>query len=206
MKKTLYYGTSYHGKKAPSFESSYNDDKDKFNHEVCKAMKMQQCKTVLLMDGRSMRSSQACKNIGIKAKNITTVEKNRAIHNLHLRKGVNSIHSDIWLTLREENPYKPYDSLVLDTCSAASTVSSFLEFLFLHRFVGDQSVIALTMTKRSPRKGEVFMDQLCILRRVFKATARKYGFTIRVFYTQKQSKVVSLVYTVTKNEDKGEYK
>ena len=65
-----------------------------------------------------MRSTRYCQSIGIKKKNITSIEKNRNLHNKHLKNGINSYLGDVCENISQSNIYAPYDTLILDVVSS----------------------------------------------------------------------------------------
>ena len=106
-------------KKKASYDAKHNLNKDKFNSMCCDALlknisgKTYKENQALILDGIHMRSTNACTKIGIKKKNITSIERNRLLYNNHLKNGINSIYGDAWKTMANLNYYKPYHLLIL---------------------------------------------------------------------------------------------
>lgn len=57
-----------------SYDYKNNYNKDNFNKKVCSAMKKQDSKSALILDGKDMRSTSEMIRIGIKPNNITSIE------------------------------------------------------------------------------------------------------------------------------------
>jgi len=184
------------GKKSASYDAKNNTYKDSFNKKVCDAMIKQKSKTVLLLDGKHMRSTKFCKSIGINNIDITSVEKNIKIHNIHNKK-INTIYGDIWNdVISKENLYESYDTLILDAVSSSNTVSKNIENIFRNNYLSNKSVLALTITKRSNIKGSNCLTDFLNLKKIIEKYSSKYKYKCIWESEQEQSKVISVIYSV----------
>lgn len=183
-----------------SYDKKHNVNKDNFN-EKCKNAYLTKFrinsknKQVLLLDGKHMRSTSACTSIGIEKRNITSVERDRLLHNYHLKNGINSIYGDAWKTVSTYNRYNPYQFVIFDTVSSIHTVSKNVENIFRNNFLAKKSVLALTVTKRSHINGSNCYADYDALKKLIDVIMLKYKFNGAIYAEQEQSKVISVIYT-----------
>ena len=185
------------GKTTASYDFKFNQDKDNFNHLCSKAMFRQGSKSALIVDGIQLRTTKACENAGIDRYCITSIERNRKVHNLHTEAaGIHSFHGEVWKVLARPNEYVPYDALLLDAVSSAKTVSKNLENVFKHKFLSERSVLALTVTKRCNVKYSNCYKDYKNLKRLVQKYSRKYNYQLTADSEQEQAKVISIIYYV----------
>ena len=126
-----------------SYDYKNNYNKDNFNKKVCSAMKKQNSKSALILDGKHMRSTSALLRMGIRLNNLTSIERNKKLHKIHLKNGIYSFAGDVWNVISKLNGYNPYDTLNLDAVSCCDTVSKHVENILKNNFLAKQSVLAL---------------------------------------------------------------
>jgi hypothetical protein len=143
-----------------------------------------------------MRSTSYCVKIGIKKKNITSIESNRNIHNYHLKNGIWSFYNNLWTVISKPNRYLPYDTLNFDTVNSCQTVSKNIENVFKNKFLSKKSVLALTVTKRSCIKGSNCYDDYDELKQNIQQYSLRYGYKCTIDSEHEQDKVLSIIYTV----------
>lgn len=187
--------------KSASYDKKNNIDKDNFNLKATNAYLSKFGingnngeNQILLLDGKHMRSTNACTSIGIKKTNITSVERNRKLHNYHLKNGIYSFNNDIWTLISQKNKYNPYSMLILDAVSSIQTVSKNVENIFRNNYLAKHSILALTVTKRSRVKGANCYSDYDLLKCLVNCMALKYGYNGSIFAEQEQTKVISVVY------------
>ena len=187
------------GKKTASYDFKKNSNKDIFNIKVCNSMRRQGSKSALIMDGEHMRSTRYCESIGIKKDNITSIEKNRNLHNKHLKNGIHSYLGDVWKIISQPNIDAPYDALNLDAVSSCNTVSKNIENVFKNNYLSNKSTLALTVTKRSKIKGSNCYEDYDKLKDDVQKYCTKYNFKCIIDSEHEQNKVLSIFYVVNKN-------
>ena len=186
------------GKRRASYDAKHNQYKDSFNALMCNAMDKQKSETVLLLDGINMRSTESCVKIGIKKLNITSIERNFKVYKKHLKNGINSYNGDVWKVTIRPNEYAPYDAVNLDAVSSAYTVFKNNRNIFKNGFLSDNSVLALTITKRSNIKGANVWADYLKLKKLIKKLSHEYNFNCECVGEQEQSKVISVIFILNK--------
>jgi len=183
--------------KTASYDYKNNSDKDKFNNLCSNAMLQKKAKTALILDGIHMRTTKACESIGIKKSNITSIERNRRIHNLHNKNGINTFLGDVWNNvISKYNYYRPYDALILDAVSSCKTVSENIENIFANNYLSKKSVLALTVTKRSNIKYAIAEKDYEEIKQLIQYYASKYNYKSKIYAEHDQSKVKSIIFHV----------
>lgn len=185
-------------KSIPSYNFKINPDKDLFNKKVCDAMIKQQSQTVLMCDGKYMRSTQACKEIGIKCNNITTIECDPKLSQSHKKRGVQSINMRAEELFVRPNNNKSYDTINLDVVSSPITISKYIASIFSKSYLSPKSVFAFTVTKRTGRTGGKFNPQFRQLKKKINSVSKEYGYKLKIHSTHSQKKVESIIYLVNK--------
>lgn len=74
-------------------------------------------------------------------------------------------------------------------------VSKNVENIFRNNYLSKDSVLALTVTKRSRVKGSNCHSDYESLKQLVKHKALKYGYNGTIYAEQEQSKVISVIYT-----------
>ena len=189
---------SYNIKRSnPSYNRKKNLDKDNLNIKICNAMIKQKCKSALILDSKIMRTTSYLEFIGINKMNITSIEKNRIIHNHHLKNGISSFHGDVWNDIfSEPNYFKSYDALILDTVNAYTTISKNIKNIFKHNFLSNKSVLQMTFTKRSSKRDSNCYKDFEKLKLEIDIYSKMFGYNCIIDSHQEQAKVISVIYIV----------
>ena len=136
--------------------------KDTFNTKMVQMIRNQPIEPsnikALILDSERMRTTEYLTLLGVKKENITSIESDEHVHQVHLDNGINSIHTkfeDYTKQLKYQKT-QPYHLLVMDLCGCVPNFSKPLLTLFQKNMIGDDTMLIITFSQRHHVRGKSF--------------------------------------------------